>query len=104
MPDGQSEVGFAFCYLLNFDLMPRLKNIARQKLSVVETADKEFYPNLTNIIAKDAIDWDLIRQQYDEMVKLAVAMKTGTAEAEAILRRFSRDNILPYLHTKLPDS
>jgi len=30
---GQSEVGFAFCYLFNFDLMPRLKNIAKQKLS-----------------------------------------------------------------------
>lgn len=90
---GQSEVGFAFCYLLGFDLMPRLKNIARQKLSVVETEDKELYLNLTEIIAPNAIDWKLIRQQYDEMVKLAVAMKTGTAEAEAILRRFTRDNI-----------
>jgi TnpA family transposase len=90
---GQSEVGFAFCYLFNFDLMPRLKNIAKQKLSVVATEDKALYPHLTDIINKDAIDWELIRQQYDEMVKLAVAMKTGTAEAEAILRRFTRDNI-----------
>jgi len=89
---GQSEVGFAFCYLLGFDLMPRLKNIARQKLSVVATEDKGLYPNLTDIIAKDAIDWELIRQQYDEMVKLAVAMKTGTAEAEAILRRYTNEN------------
>lgn len=89
---GQSEVGFAFCYLLGFDLMPRLKNIAKQKLSVVETEDKELYPNLTEIVAKDAIDWNLIRRQYDEMVKLAVAMKTGMAEAEAILRRYTDDN------------
>ena len=89
---GQSEVGFAFCYLLNFDLMPRLKNIARQKLSVAATADKEKYPNLTEIIAKDAIDWELIRQQYDEMVKLTVALKTGTAEAEAILRRYTNEH------------
>ena len=28
---GRSEVGFAFCHLLGFNLMPRLKNIARQK-------------------------------------------------------------------------
>jgi TnpA family transposase len=26
---GQSEVGFAFCHLLNFELAPRLKAIAR---------------------------------------------------------------------------
>ena len=31
---GQSEVAFAFCHLLGFHLMPRLKNIARQKLSL----------------------------------------------------------------------
>lgn len=89
---GQSEVGFAFCHLLGFDLMPRLKNISRQKLSVVDVADKELYPHLTPIINKHAIDWELIRQQYDEMVKLAVAMKTGTAEAESILRRYTVDN------------
>ena len=29
---GQSEVGFAFCHLLGFQLLPRLKNIKRQKL------------------------------------------------------------------------
>jgi len=29
---GQRTVAFAFCYLLGFNLMPRLKNIARQKL------------------------------------------------------------------------
>jgi Tn3 transposase DDE domain len=32
------------------------------------------------------IDWDLIRQQYDEMVKYATALRLGTAETEAILR------------------
>src|SRR5699024_7590287 len=29
---GQSEIGFAFCHLLGFRLMPRLKSIHRQKL------------------------------------------------------------------------
>jgi Tn3 transposase DDE domain len=29
---GQSEVGFAFCYLLGFALLPRLKNIKKQRL------------------------------------------------------------------------
>lgn len=39
------------------------------------------------------IDWDLIRRQYDEMVKYATALRLGTAEAEAILRRFTRNNV-----------
>ena len=39
------------------------------------------------------IDWELIRRQYDEMVKYATALRLGTAEAEAILRRFTRENV-----------
>jgi hypothetical protein len=31
---GQSEVAFAFCHLLGFQLMPRLKNLHAQKLSL----------------------------------------------------------------------
>lgn len=88
---GQSEVAFAFCDLLGFDLMPRLKNIAKQKLYLPDNADRELYPNLDPILLR-GINWDLIRQQYDEMVKYAVALKLGTAEPEDILRRFTRDN------------
>jgi TnpA family transposase len=35
----------------------------------------------------------LIRQQYDQMVKYATALRLGTARTEAILRRFSRNNV-----------
>lgn len=35
----------------------------------------------------------LIRQQYDQMVKYATALRLGTAETEAILRRFTRNNV-----------
>ncbi|MFE9483922.1 Tn3 family transposase [Streptomyces spororaveus] len=34
--------------------------------------------------------WDLIEQQYDQMVKYATALRLGTAEAEQALRRFTR--------------
>ena len=39
------------------------------------------------------INWDLIVQQYDEMVKYATALKQGTADPESILRRFTRNNV-----------
>src|SRR5207302_8085414 len=37
--------------------------------------------------------WDLIRQQYDEMIKFATALRLGTAETEEILRRFTRGGV-----------
>ncbi|WP_139158976.1 Tn3 family transposase, partial [Vibrio sonorensis] len=36
---------------------------------------------------------ELIIQQYDEMIKYTTALKQGTADPEAILRRFTRNNI-----------
>ncbi|CAM5388907.1 MAG: hypothetical protein CMN59_11920 [Sphingobium sp.] len=85
---GQSEVGFAFCHLLGFELAPRLKAIARQKLYVPETAMRETLGNLTPILARE-INWPLIERQYDEMIKYTAALKHRTADPEAILRRFA---------------
>ncbi len=89
---GQSEVGFAFCHLLGFNLMPRLKRIASQKLYLPEAGSGVRYSNLESILTR-SINWELIRQQYDEMVKYTTALKLGTAQAEAILSRFTRNNV-----------
>jgi TnpA family transposase len=86
---GQSEVAFAFCHLLGFQLLPRLKPISRQRLylPLKETADD--LAHLEPVLTRP-IRWHLIEQQYDEMVKFATALRLGTAETEAILRRFTR--------------
>lgn len=89
---GQSEVGFAFCHLLGFQLLPRLKNIKRQKLYRPNKGEPEKYENVHPILTRP-IQWELIEQQYDEMIKLATALKLGTADAEGILRRFTRMNV-----------
>jgi len=86
---GQSEVAFAFSHILGFDLLPRLKAIARQKLHLVEADDAAQYSHLESILSR-AINWELIRQQYDEIIKYATALRVGTAKPEAILRRFTR--------------
>jgi TnpA family transposase len=88
---GQSEVAFAFCRLLGFQLLPRLKAIAAQRLYSPEVGGSSSYPNLACILARP-IDWDLIEQQYDEMVRYATAMAERIADPEAILRRFTRGN------------
>ena len=89
---GQSEVAFAFCHLLGFELMPRFKNIGSQKLYRPESGDKENYQHLKPVLTRP-INWDLIRQQYEQMVKYATALRLGLAEPEAILRRFTRANL-----------
>jgi TnpA family transposase len=88
---GQSAVAFAFCHLLNFQLLPRLKGIHRQKLYRPTTGQPEAYPHLQAILTRP-IRWELIRQQYDQMIKYATALRVGTADAETILKRFTRSN------------
>lgn len=88
---GQNAVAFAFCRLLGFDLMPRLKAINRQKLYKAEIGQD--FSNLNPVMADKAINWELIEEQLDTMVKHAAALKLGMADAESLLRRFSRNNI-----------
>src|SRR5205809_1057022 len=47
------------------------------------------YSEITPVLSR-AINWDIIAQQYDQMVKYATALRLGTAESETILRRFTR--------------
>ena len=89
---GQSTIAFAFCRLLGFLLLPRLKAIHSQKLYRPETGKADAYANLQLILSRP-IDWNLVRQQYDQMIKYATALRLGTAETEAILRRFTKQNV-----------
>ncbi|HDR6319023.1 TPA: Tn3 family transposase [Bacillus thuringiensis] len=91
---GQSVVAFAFCHLLGFKLMPRFKNIGSQKLYRPEAGMNEEYPHLQQALSRP-INWDLIRQQYEQIIKFATALRLGTASAEAILKRFTRDTKHP---------
>lgn len=86
---GQSEIAFSFARLLGFELLPRLKGINKQKLHRPEKGQSGRYPNLEPILSRP-IDWDLIRRQYDPMVRYASALKSGIADTESILRRFAR--------------
>ena len=89
---GQNGVAFGFCHLLGFELMPRLKNIYAQRLARPETGKPDAYPNLQKILSQP-INWDLIIEQYDQMIKYATALRLGIAETEAVLRRFNRTEL-----------
>lgn len=89
---GQSEVAFAFCHLLGFQLLPRLKAIHAQRLYRPEPGQAEAFAQLQPVLSRP-INWALIAQQYDEMVKYATALRLGTADTKSILRRFTRNNL-----------
>lgn len=91
---GQSVIAFAFCHLLGFKLMPHFKNICSQKLYRPKTGMNEEYSQLHPVLSRP-INWDLIQQQYEEIVKFATALRLGTASAESLLKRFKRDTKHP---------
>lgn len=87
-PLSRSARWSAFTELLNFRLLPRLKNIGSIRLYRPDDAPPG-WPALGASLTRP-IRWELIEQPYDQMVKYATALRLGTAEAEQVLRRFTR--------------
>lgn len=90
---GQSEIGFGITRLLGFDLLPRIKRINHVRLYRPEAGPAGQYPNLEPALTR-AIRWDVVAEQYDQMIRYATAIRSGTASTEAILRRFARANAM----------
>jgi TnpA family transposase len=84
-----SVVGFAFTELLGFKLLPRLKNIGSVRLYSPDDGPGT-WPRLERVVKNRPIDWELIERNYDQLVKHATALRLGTAEAEQVLRRFTK--------------
>lgn len=90
---GQSEIGFGITRLLGFDLLPRIKRINHLRLYRPQSGPAGQYPGIEPAMTR-AIRWELIEDQYDQMIRYATAIRSGTASTEAILRRFARANAM----------
>jgi TnpA family transposase len=97
---GQSEIGFAITRLLDFDLLPRIKQINKAKLYGPDRGQPDAYPGLKATMTRP-IRWEIIEQNYDQLVKYATAIRVGTASTEAILRRFTRNASHPVYQAML---
>ncbi|MER6695350.1 transposase [Streptomyces minutiscleroticus] len=86
---GQSEIGFGLTRLLGYDLLPRIKQINKVKLYRPGREDENTYDDLADAMTRP-IRWDVIENNYDQLIKYATAIRVGTASTEAILRRFTR--------------
>ncbi|MFZ0158952.1 MAG: Tn3 family transposase [Kineosporiaceae bacterium] len=87
---GQSEIGFGITRLLGVDLLPRIKRINKVRLYRPASGKPDAYPRLTAALTRP-IRWDVIAANYDQVIKYATAIRTGTASTEAILSRFTRN-------------
>jgi TnpA family transposase len=78
---GQSEIGFAITRLLDFDLLARIKQINKARLSRPVAGDPDAYPRLAPALTRP-IRWGIVAEQYDQMIKYATAIRTRTASTE----------------------
>ena len=89
---GRARWASPFVISYGFELLPRLKHPKKQRLYRPNKGDGEPYANVQAILTRP-IQWELIAARFDEMIKLATALRLGTADAEAILRHFTRSNV-----------
>ena len=86
---GQSEIGFGLTRLLGYELLPRIKQINKVKLYRPGPRGRGHLPTPGRRLTRP-IRWDVIENNYDQLIKYATAIRVGTASTEAILRRFTR--------------
>ena len=91
---GQSEIGFGITRLLNIDLLPRIKRINKVRLYRPAAGEPGAYPRLAPALTRP-VRWDIIADNYDQVIRYATAIREGTASTEAVLSRFTRSATHP---------
>ncbi len=81
---GFTEQLFGLCHLLGIAFMPRLKDLKDQQLYRV---DRESSFGELGRIFRGTIDVGLIREQWDQLVRVAASLRNRTAPAHVVLER-----------------
>ncbi len=82
---GFTDQLFGLCHLLGFTLMPRL-NVSKQTLYKLDRTKS--YGALDDVIT-GTIDTALIREQWDQLVRVVASLRNRTAPAHVVLRRLA---------------
>jgi TnpA family transposase len=83
---GYTEIIFALCHLLGFYFMPRIRDLKDQQLYQVDR--QHDYGVFTPLLTKTA-DLDIIEEQWEEMIRVAISLKKRTAPAHVIVQRLT---------------
>lgn len=83
---GYTEIIFALCHLLGFYFMPRIRDLKDQQLYRVDR--NHDYGAFTPLLTK-TVDLDIIEEQWEEMIRVAISLKKRTAPAHVIVQRLT---------------
>jgi TnpA family transposase len=83
---GQTAVVFGLAYLLGIKLMPRIRNW--KELDFCRPDRKVRYQHIDALFT-ESVDWELIADSLEEMLRMAVSIKAGKLLPSTILRRLS---------------
>jgi len=83
---GQSESVFGLAHLLSIKLMPRIRNW--KDLTLYFPSD-DFRVNHIHELFSDTIDWELIRNHFHDMMRVAISISKGKIRSSTILRKLS---------------
>jgi TnpA family transposase len=88
---GYSDHVFALSYLLGFSFMPRLAKLHKQSLYKI---DKNQHYGALEPMFKGTIDMDLITEQWEQMVRIATALKNRVVPAHVIVQKLAASSSL----------
>jgi len=83
---GYTEHLFALCHLLGIEFMPRIKDLADQQLYKLH---RDRHYGALDELFRGAVDWDLINEQWDQMVRVAAALKNRNTPPEVVVQRLA---------------
>ncbi|MCB1713809.1 MAG: Tn3 family transposase [Candidatus Competibacteraceae bacterium] len=83
---GYTEIIFALCHLLGFYFMPRIRDLKDQQLYRVDRLGD--YGVFTPLLTKTA-DLNIIEEQWEEMIRVALSLKQRTAPAHVVVQRLT---------------
>ena len=83
---GVTDHIFALCHLLGIEFMPRIKDLPDQSLFKLDRHQK--YGEL-DCLFDETVPRDLISEQWDQMVRVAVSLKNRVAPPEVVVERLA---------------
>jgi TnpA family transposase len=83
---GFTEHLFGLCYLLGDTFMPRLKDLTDQQLY---TLDRQTSYGPLDALFHGPVDVELLREQWEPLVRVAASLRNRTAPAHVILQRLA---------------
>ena len=83
---GYTELIFAVCHLLGIRFAPRIKDLPEQRLWRLPNQDD--YPAIDHVFA-GKLNIALIRESWDEMLRLVASIKAGEVRASLIISKLT---------------